>query len=116
MLACSYRFSLTTLVGLLAAALFEWCVQALPSGHVGPAATARNKRRLGKGLQKRRLWNGWSSPQKVEDQSILTHVVCPEMLGGRCLDAWRWVPRCLGGVLKCIKGGCRDALVQLAGI
>ena len=72
MLACSYRFSLTTLVGLLAAALFEWCVQALPSGHVGPAATARNKRRLGKGLQKRRRWHGRSSSQEV----CLVHVIC----------------------------------------
>ena len=52
MLACSCRFSLTTLAGLHVAMLFEWCVQAFPSGHVGPPAIARNKRRLGKGQQK----------------------------------------------------------------
>ena len=51
MLACSFRFSLTTLAGLHVALLFELCVQAFPSGHVGPPATAGNKRRLGKGLQ-----------------------------------------------------------------
>ena len=30
--------------------LFEWCVQAFPSGHVGPPATAGNKRWLGNTL------------------------------------------------------------------
>jgi len=53
MLACSCRFSLTTVAGLHVAMLFEWCVQAFPSGHVGPPATAGNKRRVGKGLHTR---------------------------------------------------------------
>ena len=48
MLACSCRFSLTTLAGLHVPMLFEWCVQAFPSGHVGPRATAGNKRREGR--------------------------------------------------------------------
>ena len=52
MLASSCRFSLNTMAGLHVAMLFDRCVQALPSGHVGPQATAGNKRRLGKGLQK----------------------------------------------------------------
>ena len=34
--------------GLHVAMLFEWCVQAFPSGHVGPLATAGNKRWLPK--------------------------------------------------------------------
>ena len=38
MLACSCRFSLTALAGLHVAMPFEWCVQAFPSGHVGPPA------------------------------------------------------------------------------
>ena len=38
--------------GLHVAMRFEWCVQAFPSGHVGPPATAGNKRRVGKGLHK----------------------------------------------------------------
>ena len=50
MLACLCRFSLTTLSGLHVPMLFEWCVQAFPSGHVGPPATAGNKRGVGKGL------------------------------------------------------------------
>jgi hypothetical protein len=74
MLACSCRFSLTTLAGLHVAMLFEWCVQAFPSGHVGPPATAGNKRRLGKGLQKRRPWHGRNSSQEVE--VCLVHVMC----------------------------------------
>ena len=61
LLACSCRSSLTTLAGLHVAMLFEWCVQAFPSGHVGPPATAGNRRRLGKGLRKRRRWHGRSS-------------------------------------------------------
>ena len=65
-LACSCRFSLTTLAGLHVAMLFEWCVQTSPSGHVGPPATAGNKRRLGKGLHKIRRWHGRSSSQEVE--------------------------------------------------
>ena len=39
--------------GLHVAMRFEWCVQAFPSGHVGPPATAGNKRRVGKGLHRR---------------------------------------------------------------
>ena len=39
--------------GLHVAMLFEWCVQAFPSGHVGPPATSGNKRRVGKGLHTR---------------------------------------------------------------
>ena len=74
MLACSCRFSLTTVAGLHVAMLFEWCVQAFPSGHVGPPATAGNKRRLGKGLQKRRRWHGRSSSEEVE--VCLVHVMC----------------------------------------
>jgi hypothetical protein len=49
--ACWCLFSLTTLAGLHVPMLFKWCVQAFPSGHVGPPATAWNKSRLGKGLQ-----------------------------------------------------------------
>ena len=79
MLACSCRFSLTTLAGLHVAMLFEWCVQAFPSGHVGPPATAGNKRRLGKGLQKRRRWHGRSSSQEVE--VCLVHVMCYTCVG-----------------------------------
>ena len=58
MLARLCRFSLTTVAGLHVAMPFEWCVQAFPSGHVGPPATAGNTRRLGKGLQKRGRWHG----------------------------------------------------------
>ena len=54
--------------------LFEGCVQALPSGHVGPPATAGKKRRFGKGLQKRGKWHGWASSQEVE--AYLVHVMC----------------------------------------
>ena len=74
MLACSCRFRLTTLAGLHVAMLFEWCVQTSPSGHVGPPATAGNKRWLGKGLCKRRRWHGQSSSQEVE--ATLVHVMC----------------------------------------
>ena len=66
MLARLCRFSLTTVAGLHVAMPFEWCVQAFPSGHVGPPATAGNKRRFGKGLHKRRRWHGQSSSQEVE--------------------------------------------------
>ena len=66
--------SLTTLAGLHVAMLFEWCVQAFPSGHVGPRATAGKKRRFGKGLHKRRWWHGRSSSQEVE--AYLVHVMC----------------------------------------
>ena len=38
--------------GLHVAMRFEWCVQAFPSGHVGPPATAGKKSGHGKGLQK----------------------------------------------------------------
>ena len=63
--------------------LFEWCVQAFPSGHVGPPATAGKKRRFGKGLHKRRWWHGRSSSQEVEAYLAL---------GGLCitLAARRW--------------------------
>ena len=63
--------------------LFEWCVQALPSGHVGPPATAGKKRRFGKGLHKRRWWHGRSSSQEVEAYLAL---------GGLCitLAVQRW--------------------------
>ena len=64
---------LTTLAGLHVAMLFEWCVQAFPSGHVGPPATAGKKRRFGKGLHKRRRWHGRSSSQEVE--VCLVHVM-----------------------------------------
>ena len=50
--------------GLHVAMLFEWCVQNLPSGHVGPPATAGNKRRLGKGLPERRQWHERSSSKR----------------------------------------------------
>ena len=54
LLPCSCRFSLTTLAGLHVPMLFEWCVQAFPSGHVGPLATAGNKRwELREGTAKR---------------------------------------------------------------
>ena len=79
LLPCSCRFSLTTLAGLHVPMLFEWCVQAFPSGHVGPPATAGNKRRLGKGLQKRRRWHGRSSSQEVE--VCLVHVMCYTCVG-----------------------------------
>ena len=63
LLVCSCKSSLTTLAGLHVAMLFEWCGQTptqrvflnkahrqskktLPSGHVGPPATAGNKRWL----------------------------------------------------------------------
>ena len=59
--------------------LFEWCVQALPSGHVGPPATAGKKRRFGKGLHKRRWWHGRSSSQEVE--AYLVHVGVARNLG-----------------------------------
>ena len=49
--------------GLHVPTLFEWCLQASPSGHVGPPAAAGNKRRLGKGLQKRRRWQGGAVPK-----------------------------------------------------
>ena len=65
--------------GLHVAMRFEWCVQAFPSGHVGPPATAGNKRRLGKGLQKRRRWHGRSSSQEVE--VCLVHVMCYTCVG-----------------------------------
>ena len=54
--------------------LFEWCVQAFPCGHVGPLATAGNKRWLGKGLCKRRRWPGRGSSQEVA--AYLLHVIC----------------------------------------
>ena len=60
------HYSLTTLAGLHVAMLFEWCVQALPSGHVGPPATAGKKRRFGKGLHKRRWWHVRRSSKEVE--------------------------------------------------
>ena len=50
LLVCSCKSSLTTLAGLHVAMLFEWCGQTLPSGHVGPPATAGNKRWLGNTL------------------------------------------------------------------
>ena len=85
MLACSCRFSLTTLAGLHVALLFELCVQAFPSGHVGPPATAGNKRRFGKGLHKRRWWHGRSSSQEVE--AYLVHVLCSACVDRLCTRA-----------------------------
>ena len=60
------------------AMLFEWYVQAFPSGHVGPPATARNKSWHGKGLRKRR-WHGWSSSKEVE--VCLVNVLCYTCVG-----------------------------------
>ena len=71
--------------GLHVAMLFEWCVQAFPSGHVGPPATAGNKRRVGKGLQKRRRWHGRSSSQEVE--VCLVHVMCYACVDRLCTRA-----------------------------
>ena len=60
--------------GLHVAMRFEWCVQAFPSGHVGPLATAGNKRRLGKGLHRRGGDHGRSSSKEVD--VCLVHVMC----------------------------------------
>jgi len=47
--------------GLHVAMLFEWCVQAFPSGHVGPLATAGNKRwELREGTAKKRREVAWA--------------------------------------------------------
>ena len=58
--------------GLHVAMLFEWCVQAFPSGHVGPLATAGNKRwELREGTAKRGgRWAGRSSSQEVEASEV----------------------------------------------
>jgi hypothetical protein len=79
MLACSCRFSLTTLAGLHVAMLFEWCVQAFPSGHVGPPATAGNKRRL-------------SDPAPVCTVGLL-HAACRGSNGGGESGSSRGRPR-----------------------
>ena len=85
MLACSCRFSLTTVAGLHVAMLFEWCVQAFPSGHVGPPATAGNKRGVGKGLQRGGRWHGRSSSKEVE--VCLVHVMCYACVDRLCTRA-----------------------------
>ena len=85
LLVCSCKSSLTTLAGLHVAMLFEWCGQTLPSGHVGPPATAGNKRWLGKGLCKRRRWHGRSSSQEVE--AYLVHVLCSACVDRLCTRA-----------------------------
>ena len=64
MLACSCRFSLTTLAGLHVAMPFEWCVQASPSGHVGPPATAGKKRREGRDCETRGGGMGGAVPKR----------------------------------------------------
>ena len=47
--------------GLHVAMLFQWCVQAFPSGHVGPLATAGNKRwELREGTAKKRREVAWA--------------------------------------------------------
>ena len=67
--------------GLHVAMRFEWCVQAFPSGHVGPLATAGNKRwELREGTAKRGgRWHGRSSSQEVE--VCLVHVMCYTCVG-----------------------------------
>ena len=64
MLACLCRFSLTTVAGLHVAMLFEWCVQAFPSGHVGPPATAGKKRREGRDCETRGGGMGGAVPKR----------------------------------------------------
>ena len=71
--------------GLHVAMRFEWCVQAFPSGHVGPLATAGNKRRLGKGLHRRGGDHGRSSSKEVE--VCLVHVMCSACVDRLCTRA-----------------------------
>ena len=87
MLACWCRFSLTTLAGLHVPMLFEWCVQAFPSGRVGPLATAGNKRwELREGTAKGGgRWKGRSSSQEVE--VCLVHVMCYACVDRLCTRA-----------------------------
>ena len=67
--------------GLHVAMRFEWCVQAFPSGHVGPLATAGNKRwELREGTAKGGgRWHGRSSSQEVE--VCVVHVMCYTCVG-----------------------------------
>ena len=67
--------------GLHVAMRFEWCVQAFPSGHVGPLATAGNKRwELREGTAKGGGgWHGRSSSQEVEVCLVL--VMCYTCVG-----------------------------------
>ena len=67
--------------GLHVAMRFEWCVQAFPSGHVGPLATAGNKRwELREGTAKGGgRWHGRSSSQEVE--VCVVHVMCYTYVG-----------------------------------
>ena len=66
---------------------FEWCVQAFPSGHVGPLATAGNKRwELREGTAKGGgRWHGRSSSQEVE--VCLVHVMCYACVDRLCTRA-----------------------------
>ena len=50
--------------GLHVAMRFEWCVQAFPSGHVGPPATAGKKRREGRDCETRGGGMGGAVPKR----------------------------------------------------
>jgi len=69
--------------GLHVAMRFEWCVQAFPSGHVGPLATAGNKRwelREGTAEEEAVAW-AEQFLRGGEVEVCLVHVMCYTCVG-----------------------------------